>query len=220
MQTLAKNWWLLALSGVLEAIVSVIYLIMRAQDRALTLHAWRGTVLFLGNFLLVAGLCTIAAAIWKLANGKSWLLLLNGLALVALGLIYTGVPSLTRGAATGARISFRSIVLLIVVMAITVGSWELVTARTLRSQRHVADAWLAASAGLASIGLAVAFLGFVFGWVKLDPGSLGQSFLWLGVYFGFSALCMIALALRLHSLPRFQRGPWPPLPHDVPPVSV
>jgi uncharacterized membrane protein HdeD (DUF308 family) len=38
-QTLAKNWWLLALCGVLDAIISVIYLIMQDTDGPLTFHA-------------------------------------------------------------------------------------------------------------------------------------------------------------------------------------
>jgi len=56
--------------------------------------------------------------------------------------------------------------------------------------------------------LLLAFFAFVFSWIKLAPGSPGQSWLWLGSYFGFSAVCMLALALRVRSLDRSQPGEW------------
>src|SRR5438876_9248884 len=89
-QTLIKNWLLLALCGVLDAIISVIYLIMQDRDGPLTFHAWNSAVVFLGKLALASGACTIAAGIWRSTNGKSWLLVLNGLALGALGLIQYG----------------------------------------------------------------------------------------------------------------------------------
>src|SRR6266480_3453568 len=86
-QTLIKNWLLLALCGVLDAIISVIYLIMQDTDGPLTFHTWNSTLVLLGKLALAAGACTIAAGIWRSTNGKCWLLALNGLALGALGLI-------------------------------------------------------------------------------------------------------------------------------------
>jgi asparagine N-glycosylation enzyme membrane subunit Stt3 len=112
----------------------------------------------------------------------------NGLALSALGLIFNNL--------THYRISFRTVALLLVVMAMSVGIFELVTARTLR--RHVADEWFLGLAGAASIGFALAFLALGFRWIQLEqPESM---FLWLSSYFGYSAICMLALALRLNSL--------------------
>ena len=160
-------------------------------------HSWNGTVVFLGKLALAAGACTIAAGIWRSTKGKCWLLVLNGLALSALGLIF--MLSGYRG------ISFRTVALLIVVMAMSIGILELATARTLRRQRHVADAWFLGSAGVASVGFALAFFALGFRWIKLEPGS-HSDFLWLGSYFGFSAICMLGLALRLHSLPDARAG--------------
>ena len=58
MQTLKKNWWLLALCGILETIISVIYLVMydTGPNSYLTLHGWIGTVDFLNQITLAAGL--------------------------------------------------------------------------------------------------------------------------------------------------------------------
>jgi uncharacterized membrane protein HdeD (DUF308 family) len=181
MQTLIKSWWLLALCGVLDAIISVI----NFDHAGNGVHS-RAPVTNMGMLALAAGACTIAAGIWSSRKGKSWLLVLNGLALGAFGLILTGI--------IGSRIQFRTIALLIVVMAMSIGVYELATAQTLRRQRQVADEWLLGAAGVVSVGFALWFLAFVFGWIKLEPAS--PSLLWLGSYFGFSAICMLGLGLR------------------------
>lgn len=201
MITLMKSWWLLALCGVLDAIVSVIYLILQNQDRPLVFHTWKTTLLFLGLLTFSAGVCTIAAAIWSFGRGKPWLLVLNGLACGALGLIFT----LWRG-----PLAFRTVALLIVVMAISLGIYVLAIARTLR--RDGADEWLLSLAAVSALGFAVAFSGFVLRWMKLDPASPGQSLRWVGCYFGFSAICTPALALGLHRLRVSQSGQWEDLP--------
>lgn len=196
-QTLIKNWWLLALCGVFYAMVSVVYLIMQQQDGPLTFHAWNAAIVFLGRLTLGAGACSIVSGIWRSARGKSWLLVLNGLALCALGLIYSYLVRF--------RISFLTIALLIILMAINMGILELVIARTLRRQRHVADGWFLGIAGAASVGFALVFLALGFRWIKIEPGS-HSDLLWLGYYFGFSAFCMLGLALRLHNQDVSQSG--------------
>ena len=197
-QTLSKNWWLLALCVVLDAIISVIY--FGHAGRGFTLH---GTVGFLGKLTLAAGACTMAAGIWSYREGKSWLLVLNGLACSVLGLILT----FWRGS-----LAFHTVALLIVAMAMSIGIYELATARTLR--RHLAEAWLLGAAGVASLGFALAFFALGFGWIKLEPGP-AQTLNWLGFYFGFSAICMLGLALHLHSL-----GPSPSaLAEALPPLG-
>ncbi len=193
-QTLIKNWWLLVLGAGLEAIYSLVSLFMQDADGFLILrtHVLKGTVVFLGKLALASGACTIAAGIWRSAKGKSWLLLLNGLALSALGLIFNGT--------FGFRISFRAVALLLVVMAMSIGIFESVIARTLRPLRHVADQWIFGAAGAASVVFGLVFLGFVFRWIRLEPAAPFQSLLWVGSYFGFSAICMLVLGLRLRSL--------------------
>lgn len=105
------------------------------------------------------------------------------------------------------RLSFLLFARLLVVMAMSIGILELVTARTLRRQRHIVDEWFFGLAGAASIGFALAFLAFVFGWIQLERRAFHPSvFLWLAAYFGFSAICMLGLVLRLHSLGPSQSG--------------
>ena len=205
-QTMTRNWWLLALCGVLEAIISVIYLVMydAGPDGPLSLHSWSGAVVFSNRLALAAAASTIAAGIWRSGKGKSWLLVLNGLALSAYGLM----PLFWRG-----PLGFVLFARLLAVMATTFGILALATARTLRRQRHVADGWWLGLAGAASVGFALAFLALGFRWIQPEPRAFHSSvFLWLGYYFGFSAICMVGLALRLHHLGPSQSGPWESLP--------
>jgi len=157
--------------------------------------------MFLNSITLAAGVCTIAAGILRSAAGKSRLLVLNGLALSAYGLI----PLFWRG-----PLGFVLFARLLVLMAMSIGILELVTARTLRRQRHIADGWFLGLAGVASFGFALAFLALVLGWMQLQRRPFHPSvFLWLAFYFGFSAICMLWLGLRLGP---FQSGQWDPLP--------
>lgn len=185
MQKLIKSWWLLALCAVLDAIISAIY--WQNASGPFPFHAWHGTVLLIGKLTLAAGLCALAAGVWNSSKSNSWLLVLNGLACSALGLAFAFWTGPLR---------FRTVALLIVLMALSIGLYEFSTARSLR---RLADEWLLGLAGVASIGFASAFLGFVFRWIKLEPGSPAQSLHWLGTYFGFSAVCMLVLTLRLSS---------------------
>ena len=118
--------------------------------------------------------------------GVSWLLVVNGLALGAYGLIplvWTGPLSL--------RPFFA---LLLVAMAVSIGILAWTSGGTLRG--YVPDSWFLGLAGVASVGYALAFLALDFRWINLkQPGSF---FLLLGSYFGFSAICMLGLGLRLN----------------------
>jgi len=187
-QTLIKNWWLLALCGLLEAIYSAMNFLMQDPDGYLILRLYAPQRMgrYMCMLALAAGACTIAAGIWSSRKGMSWLLVLNGLALSAFGLI----PLLlwTR------PLSFRPFfALLLVVMAMSIGILALASARTLR---HVPDKWFLGLAGATSVGFALAFFALDFRWIKLEqPGSY---FVFLGSYFGLSAICM--LGLGLHSL--------------------
>jgi uncharacterized membrane protein HdeD (DUF308 family) len=188
-RTLIKSWWLLALCGVFDALFAVMIFLMASPDGSpipRTLTHSRNTITQLGALALAAGICTIAASIWSARKGNSWLLVLNGLACSSLGL------AVTLGATR--PVTFRTIALLIVVMAVSIGFYELATARTLRG--HLADEWLLGAAGVVSVGFALAFLAFVLRWIKLDPESPAQTFHWLGSYFGFTAICMVGLAMR------------------------
>lgn len=184
-QMLSKNWWLLALCGVFDAIISVIYFS----------HSGSGfhrpsSARLLGEFTLAGGLCMTAASAWNFRHGKSWLLALSGLACGALGAILR----FWRG-----PLSFRTVALLVVVMAISIGIYELAAGQLLR-RLHSAYRWLPGAAGLVAVGFALAFLAFVFRWIPLEPNSPGQTLRWLGSFFGFCAICMLGVPWMQKSL--------------------
>lgn len=192
-QSLVKSWWLLALCGVLDALFAVLIVLRGSPDVSPNLHTLihnRAALLQLGLLALAAGVCTIAASVWRSRKDNSWLLVVNGLACSSLGLLV----------ALGASrpIAFRTIALVIVVMAMSIGLYELATARTLRG--HLIDEWLLGAAGVVSVGFAAVFLAFVLRWIELDPSPSAQTFNWLGSYFGFTAICMVGLALRPNGL--------------------
>ena len=192
-QSLVKSWWLLALCGVLDALFAVQIVVMGSRDGSPILRTFihsRDAISQLGLLALAAGVCTIAASVWSSRKDNSWLLVLNGVACSSLGILVT--------VGANRSITFRTIALVIVIMAMSIGLYELATARTLRGQ--FIDEWLLGAAGVVSVGFAVAFLAFVLRWIRLDPSPSAQTFDWLGSYFGFTAICMVGLALRLNGL--------------------
>jgi uncharacterized membrane protein HdeD (DUF308 family) len=189
MQHSIKSWPLLALCSLFYAMLSLIVLLLLSPDGPPALRIFvpsRNTAGQLGMLALAASICTIAGALASSGRSRSWLLGLNGVACGVLGLIL--IRSTTR------PLAFRTVALLIVLMAVSIGVYELATARTSSGQR--ADKWLLAGAGAASVGFAAAFLGFVLRWIPLEPSPSGQTFHWLGSFFAFSAICMLGLALR------------------------
>jgi len=60
-------------------------------------------------------------------------------------------------------------------------------------RRHVPDEWFLGLAGVASIGFVVVFL-------LVRTAEAGATLTWFGCYSGFSAICMLGLALRLRGL--------------------
>lgn len=179
-----KNWWLLALCGVLDAAYCLMNFVMKSADGQLMLRTsiHMHTVVQMGILLLAAGVCTIAAALWQSRNTRAWILLLNGVASSLLG----SILAFWRGPLT-----FRTVALLVVVMAVSIGIYELSAA--MDSRRRSAQ-WLWVALGVVSVGFAGAFLAFALHGLRLDPRSPMQSLVWLGAYFGFSAVCMLMLA--------------------------
>lgn len=183
---LLRNW-LLVLAALLQAMFAAVNLIMQDPNGSVALRrlALENTALFQAKFALAAGLCTLAAGLWRAMNGAkpgSWLLALDGLALSAFGLI----PVLWTG-----PLHFRPFfALLLVGMAISVGLSAIGATR----QPHSAAEWLTRLAGLAVVGFAFAFLAMDFRWIELDqPGSY---FVCLSSFFALSAVCLLGIACR------------------------
>jgi uncharacterized membrane protein HdeD (DUF308 family) len=200
-QSSIKTRWLLASCGVLYAAFSLL-IYMLGPDGSTTLRTYlrsKNVIVEMGVLALAAGACTIAAGIWNSRKENSWLLVLNGMCCGALGLL------LNLGATR--PVAFRTLALFIVPMAVSIGLYEFVTARTLHGR--LTDEWLLGAAGVFSVGFALVFLGFALRWLRLEPSPSAQTFHWLASYFGFTAICMLGLSLRfLNPRPATPRLPW------------
>jgi hypothetical protein len=176
-QALKKIWWLLALCGVIEAMVAVMHLLMLNLDGSLSLRRFAvpNTVWDMSVLALVSGACAMIAGVWSAGKAGSWLLALHGLALGVFGLI--GVSPLVKG-----PLSFRPISLLFAAMAVSAGAFAFKTA----------DRFLTIS-GAASLAFALSFLAVGFGGVKLGPQFF---WIWMSSYFGLSAILMLYVSVR------------------------
>ena len=185
-ETLRSNWWLLAICAVLDAMISAVYLVMRSTDGGVLSYSWNGTVVFVGKLAIAAGFCTIAAAL--VGSRKSWVLALNGLALVAIG----AAQQLTR-----VPISILVFACLVILMAVSLGFLDLAVARAFRLRLRRADSLVFTVAGIVSMAFVLPWLALGFRWIAMEPGS-HPDLLWLGSFFGFAAVCTMALAIRLN----------------------
>lgn len=203
LQALAKSWWLLLLSGVSYALISAIFFFIQGAFGPLTFHDWGATVVRSGELMVAACVISIAVGLF-ITSGTGWLLVLNGLALGGLGVVNSYL-------ARRYRISILTVMLLVIVMAISMGLLEWIAGRALVHRHRAADGWIFSAAGIISIAFALPFLALGLQWIRLGPGSRLDA-LWLGLYFGFAAISTVALALRLHARGGSESSPIGPLP--------
>lgn len=183
MRVLINNWWLLALRGVFAFLLAVFAFSVQTVTGTwlLSAIALSGLVVLFGLLALLAGVCTIAAAIRGASHEKSLLLLWDGVAICIAGGVILLAP----------RLDLMWLVHGVAVLAIAIGILELLLARTLR--RHIPDEWSLTLAGTVSFLLGAYFL-------AAHATELISMLRWLGVYAAFSAVAILVLAFRLHAL--------------------
>jgi uncharacterized membrane protein HdeD (DUF308 family) len=171
-QTLARNWWALALRGVLAVVFGLIALLAPG----LTLVA---LVILFGAYALVDGLFAVAAAVRAAEAHQRWgWLLVEGLAGILAGIITFVVPGIT------------AVVLLYVIAfwALVTGVLELIAGVQLRG--HLGREWLLLLGGVASIVFGILLI--------VHPLAGALAVLWLiGVYAIVFGLLVLWLAFRL-----------------------
>lgn len=169
---LARNWWLLALRGLLALIFGFLALIWPA----ITL---RVLVILFGAYALVDGLFRVITALKD--TRKRWgILLLEGVIGIAVGIvafIWTDITAL-------------ALLYLIAAWALVTGILEIIVAVWLR--KELRDEWLLGLAGLASVVLGLL--------LAIWPGSGALAIVWLiGGYAIVFGVLLIVLAFRLRS---------------------
>jgi len=169
---LTRNWWVVALRGVF----AILYGLTALMWPGLTLEI---LVLFFGAYALMDGVFAMIAAFTNRAgHGSWWVLLLEGLVDIIVGMIAFSRPGLT------------TLVLLYVIAfwALTTGILEIVAAVRLR--KEIEGEWLLALSGIGS---------FVFGVLLLffpAAGALTIA-LMIGVYAMLFGVMLLGLGLRL-----------------------
>jgi len=168
----ARTWWAVGLRGLLSIVFGVLALIWPEI-------AVEALVLLFGAYVLVNGVFTILSAIAGRREYRQWwLVLLEGVAGIAFGVITIGWP----------RITAVVLLLLIAGWAIATGILQIVAAILLR--KELSGEWLLVLSGVLSLVLGVL--------LAMQPQAGAIAFVWLiGAYAILFGVLLIALAFRL-----------------------
>ncbi|MEA5502752.1 HdeD family acid-resistance protein [Halotia wernerae UHCC 0503] len=171
---LARNWWTVALRGVLAIIFGLVALFWPK----ITLTAF---VFIFAAFVLVSGiLLAIAAFRDRLTNTHGWLMLLEG----AIGMGVGVLAFMRPGIATLVLLN------LIAAWAIVTGIFEIIAAIQIR--KEIENEWLLALAGITSLLFGVLLI--------IWPVAGALAILWIiAAYTIIFGILLLVLAFRLRS---------------------
>jgi len=180
MLTLAKNWWLLVVRGLIAILLAGLA------------FAWPGITLtalvfLFGGYALVDGIVSIVAAVRAADRREQWgWLLLEGVT----GILAAVITALWPG------ITLLALVFVIGIWAIVTGAMAIASA--IRLRKEIRGEWLLALSGVASI---------IFGALVVAVPAAGALVLtlWFGAYMLVAGVLMVVLGFRLHTLTREYR---------------
>jgi uncharacterized membrane protein HdeD (DUF308 family) len=153
--TLARNWWVVLLRG----IAGVLFGLATFFAPGISLAA---LVLLFGAFAFADGLLAIVSAIRRRgSSSRWWMVLLHGLAGVAVGVVTVIWPDITA----------LALVYLIAAWALVTGGLEIAAA--IRLRKVILGEWLLILSGLAAVALGLVLVLFP------GPGALALV-LWIG----------------------------------------
>ena len=172
---LARNWWLLALRGVLGILFGIVAFVWPDATLAALVIVFGAYVFVDGIFAVVAGIgMRRQLSLW-------WLVLLEGIAGIILGMLTFLSPDTT------------ALVLLTIIAAwsIVTGIFEIATAVRIRTM--IANEWLLILSGVVSI---------IFGALLIaQPGAGAIAIVWLlGAYALLFGMLTLMLAFRLRGM--------------------
>ncbi len=172
---ISAKWWSFVVRGLLAIIFGILAFIMPGPTLL-------GLVLLFGIYAIADGIFNIMGAFTvEREQTRWWVLLIEGIASIAAGVIAFVLPGLTA----------LALLYLIAAWAIVTGVLEIAAA--IRLRRHIKGEWLLALAGMMSV---------VFGaLIALRPGVGALAIVWwIGAYaIAFGAL-LIALGLRIRQV--------------------
>lgn len=186
-ETLARNWWLVLLRGIAGIIFGVLTFLWPSLSLTVLVIVF-GAYAFADGFLAI-----ISAIRWRGETERWWLILLEGLAGVAAGVITFFWPAITA----------LALLYIIAAWALVTGALEIAAA--IRLRKIITGEWLLVLSGVASIALGVLLALFP------GPGALALV-LWIGAFAIVSGALLIALAFKLRS---WGRSSSPRLAHGM-----
>jgi len=184
---LARNWGWIALRGVLAILFGILALWRPGS-------AFAAIVLLFGAYAFVDGVFAIIALFRGAGKDRFWMLVLEALVGIGIGVLTIAQPSLTA----------LALLYYVGIWAILHGIFELVAAIRLRKE-ITGEFWL----GLAGV-LSIAFGVLLF--VTPGPAALALT-IWIGAFALVFGVTLLLLALRLR---RFHTGHVPAAPTPRP----
>lgn len=186
---LSRNWWVVLLRGVAGVLFGMVTLVAPTLSFGVL-------VLGFGAYALADGILAILSAIRRRGSSDHWwVVLLEGFASVAVGVLTIVVPGLTA----------LTLLYLYAAWALVTGVLEIMAA--IRLRKVITGEWLLVLTGVASVAFAVLLV--------LFPGiAVITLMLWLGAYVLIFGALLIALAFRLRSRSHALHVP-PAAPHPI-----
>jgi uncharacterized membrane protein HdeD (DUF308 family) len=180
--TLVRNWWVFLLRGLAGILFGLITFFAPGISLAVL-------VLFFGAYAFADGILALVSAFRRRGAGdRWWMLLLEGLAGVVIGVVTLLWPGITAFA----------LLYLIGAWALVTGVFEVVAA--IRLRRVITGEWLLVLSGIASVVLGLLLVLFP------RAGALAVV-LWIGAYALVFGALLVALAIRLRSWGRSRTPP-------------
>jgi uncharacterized membrane protein HdeD (DUF308 family) len=172
---LAQNWWVLALRGVIGILFGIGAFVWPGSTLA-------ALVLVFGAYVFVDGIFAVVAGIgMRKQMSLWWLVVLEGLAGIILGVL-----------------TFRSPDVTVLVLLSFIAAWSIITgvfeiASAVRLRKVIANEWLMILSGIVSI---------IFGALLIaQPGAGAISIVWLiGAYALLFGILTLALSFRLRGM--------------------
>ncbi|MBV8147378.1 MAG: HdeD family acid-resistance protein [Gammaproteobacteria bacterium] len=170
--TLSRNWWLLVLRG----LVAIVFGILAWTQPGITLAA---LVLLFGAFSMADGILCL----WTAFSGPKdheywWLVLLQGLVGIGIGLLSFLAPGVTA----------LALLFYIAIWAIATGILEIAAA--IRLRKEIDNEWWLLLAGIASVAFGVI--------IAAQPGAGALALLWLiGSYAVLFGVLLLILAFKV-----------------------